>query len=328
MEKSRRKTDFKRIIATYPQLATLLLFILVVIVFAVFSPVNKAGVSTFITANNINSILQQTAIISVTAFGMTLVLLINGIDLSVGGVIALTGVVSSHLMEYQGWGTIASIFLCLAIGALLGFMNGTLIVYGHVVAFLITLGTMNIARGLGYVISEGQSTYVTDQLIRRIFVKEEILGISVLIWWTFIFLIITYVLVSKTKFGRRAQAIGGNEEAAINSGVRVNRVKIMVYTINGAIAAFAGLIMVARLGNGSASVGEGAEMNAITAAVLGGTFAGEGGNMLGTLLGSLVIGTIVNGLTILGVNSYVQTVVKGCIIIATVVGSMALSRKK
>ena len=328
MEKSRKKVDFKKIIATYPQVATLMLFIVVVILFTVFSPVNKEGVSTFVTAKNIDSILQQTAIISITAFGMTLVLLINGIDLSVGGVIALIGVVSSHLLEYQGWSTIPTIFVCLAIGAVLGVMNGTLIVYGRVVAFLITLGVMNIGRGLGYVISQGQSTYVTDQLVRQIFVRQELFGISVLIWWTFIFLIVMYILVSKTKFGRRSQAIGGNEEAALNSGVRVNRVKIMVYTINGIIAAFAGLIMVARLGNGSASVGEGAEMNAITAAVLGGTFAGEGGNMFGTLLGSLVIGTIVNGLTIIGVNSYVQTVVKGCIIIVTVVGSMALSRKK
>ncbi len=320
--------NFRKVIATYPQLATLALFLLVVIIFAVFSPVNKAGVPVFVTGKNIESILEQTAIISVTAFGMTLVLLINGIDLSVGGIIALVGVVSSHMLENFGWTTIPVILVCLGIGAVLGYMNGALIVYGRVVAFLITLGTMNIARGLGYLFSEGQSTYVTDQLIRKIFVREEFLGVSTLIWWTFAFLLLMYTVVSKTKFGRRAQAIGGNEEAALNSGVRVKRVKIMVYTINGIIAAFAGLIMVARLGNGSASVGEGAEMNAITAAVLGGTFAGDGGNMLGTLLGSLVLGTIVNGLTILGVNSYVQTVVKGGIIIATVVGSMALSRKK
>lgn len=325
---NKNRADLKKLIATYPQLATLMLFVLVVIVFTAFSPVNKSGIPVFVTGKNIDSILQQTAIISVTAFGMTLVLLINGIDLSVGGVIALVGVASSYLIEYDGWSTLPVILTCLAIGAVFGFMNGALIVYGRVVAFLITLGTMNIARGLGYVISQGQSTYVTDQLLRQIFVRHEILGVSVLIWWTFAFLILTYVIVSRTKFGRRAQAIGGNEEAALNSGVRVKRVKIMVYTINGVISAFAGLIMVARLGNGSASVGEGAEMNAITAAVLGGTFAGDGGNMLGTLLGSLVIGTIVNGLTILGVNSYVQTVVKGAIIIATIVGSMALSRKK
>lgn len=327
-EKTRKKADFRKIIATHPQLATLMLFVLVVVIFTIFSPVGKSGIPTFVTPKNIDSILQQTAIISVTAFGMTLVLLINGIDLSVGAVMALVGVVASNLLEYQGWGTLPVIFISLLIGAVIGYLNGALIVYGRVVAFLITLGMMNIARGLGYVISQGQSVYVNDQLIRQIFVRFQIFGVSVLIWWTLAFLILMYVIVSKTKFGRRAQAIGGNEEAAINSGVRVNRVKIMVYTLNGLIAAFAGLIMIARLGNGSANVGEGAEMNAIAAAVLGGTFAGDGGNMLGTLLGSLVIGTIVNGLTIMGVNSYVQTVVKGVIIIATVVGSMALSRKK
>lgn len=327
MEK-RNKLDFKKTIATYPQLATAMLFILVVAIFTIFSPTSKSGLPTFITGRNIDSILQQTASISITAFGMTLVLLIDGIDLSVGAVIALIGVVSSHLLEVYHVGTIPMIAICLALGAIIGMSNGLLVVYGRVVPFLITLGMMNIARGLAYVISQGQSTYVTDQLFRQIFVRKDIAGVSILIWWTLVFMLVMFILVSFTKFGRRVQAIGGNEEAARNSGVQVKKVKILVYTINGFISAFAGLIITARLGNGSASVGEGAEMNAIAAAVLGGTFAGDGGNMLGTLLGSLVIGTIVNGLTILGVNSYVQTVVKGCIIIATVIGSTALSKKK
>lgn len=324
-----KSLKIKNIIVTYPQVATALLFVLVVIVFTVLSPMSKSGIPIFITGKNINSILEQTAGISIVAFGMTLVLLVGGIDLSVGAVLGLVGVVSSHLLEIHGWNTILVIFACLAIGAVIGLVNGVLIVKSRSIPFLITLGMMNIVRGLAYVLSKGESTYVTDQLLRDILVNREILHISVLIWWTLIFLGIMLLLVNMTKFGRRAQAIGGNEEAALHSGVKVHNIKILSYTLSGFIASFTGLIIVARLGNGMPSVGEGYEMNAIAAAVLGGTsFTGEGGNMLGTLLGSLVIGTIVNGLTILGVSSYVQIVVKGIIIILTVIGSMVLSKKR
>jgi ribose transport system permease protein len=324
-----KSNKLKKMLIMYPQLGTAALFIIVIIVFTVFSPMSKAGIPIFITGKNINSILEQTAGISIAAFGMTLVLLVGGIDLSMGAVLGLVGVISSHLLEKYQWNTGIVIGFCLLMGAIIGFSNGFLIVWGKALPFLITLGMMNVVRGLAYMISQGESTYVTNQLFRMVFVRSEFLGISVLIWWTCFFLIIMFLLVSNTKFGRRTQAIGGNEEAALNSGVRVKQVKILVYTLSGFIASFVGMITVARLGNGMPSVGEGFEMNAIAAAVLGGTtFSGDGGNMLGTLLGSLVIGTVVNGLTILGVNSYVQTVVKGLIIIATVVGSMSISRKR
>ena len=324
----KKKKSFKELIVNYPQMATVFIFVLVMIVFSVLSPVNKEGFPVFISQRNIMSILDQTAGISIASFGMTMVLLIGGIDLSMGAMLGMTGVLSSHLMVYYGFSELATVLFCLIIGAFFGFVNGFIITRWRVQPFLVTLGTMNIIRGIGFVISQGQSTYITSTVFRDVFSGFKVFGVSVLVFWTFIFLILAYVLISKTAFGRRTQAIGGNEEAALNSGIKVNRTKIIVYSINGMIGAFVGLLMVARLGSGMPSVGDGFEMNAITSSVLGGTtFSGDGGNMFGTLLGSLVIGTVVNGLTILGVNSYVQSIVKGGIIILTIVGSTVITRK-
>jgi ribose transport system permease protein len=141
-------------------------------------------------------------------------------------------------------------------------------------------------------------------------------------------LAITYFLVSHTPFGRRIQAVGGNSEAAAFSGIKVTRVKLIVYTISGLLASAAGFVTLSRLSSGLPTVAQGIEMDAIASAVLGGTgFNGEGGNIFGTLLGSLVIATITNGLTVLGVDSYLQNVVKGVIIILTVVASVTLAKR-
>lgn len=320
-KKTGKKVDFKRLFIKYPQMATGGIFIVGVIVFMILSPV-------FFTASNFTNILESTTAISIAAFGMTLVLLAGGIDLSMGAVVALVGVVSARLLEESGYSILPVAAIGMVIGLVVGTINGLIITTWNVQPFLVTLGTMTMVRGTALIISGGKTTYVTDNLFKNIFAKGNLFGIPVLIVWLFIILIILYILISRTTFGRRVQAIGGNEAAAINSGIHVKRVKTVAYAINGLLSAICGLIILGKLSSGLPNAGEGLEMEAISAAVLGGTgFKGEGGNIIGTLLGALVIGIVINGLTLMGVQSYVQTVIKGAIIIMIVVGSITLTRQ-
>lgn len=320
-KKTGNKVDFKRLFIKYPQMATGGIFIVGVVVFMILSPV-------FFTTSNFTNILESTTAISIAAFGMTLVLLAGGIDLSMGAVVALVGVVSAKLLEEGGYSILPVAAIGLIIGLVVGTINGLIITTWDVQPFLVTLGTMTMVRGTALIISAGKTTYVTNDLFKNIFAKGNLFGIPVLIIWLFVILIILYILISRTTFGRRVQAIGGNEAAAVNSGIHVKRVKTVAYAINGLLSAICGLIILGKLSSGLPNSGEGLEMEAISAAVLGGTgFKGEGGNIIGTLLGALVIGIVINGLTLMGVQSYVQTVIKGAIIIMIVVGSITLTRQ-
>lgn len=316
------RLDFRSLFIQYPQIATIIVFSIVFILFSVLSP------AVFLSFKNMSNIWQQTAAISISAFGMTVVLLVGGIELSIGAIIAVVSVVCARMLE-AGSSIPVTVAAAFGIGIAFGLFNGLLITRWKVQPFLITLGAMSIGRGLALIISGGQSVYLPDKTFGKIFATGTVFGLQSLILWTIASLIILYILISKTALGRRIQAIGGNEEAALNSGVNIKKVKITVYIISGMMASLSALIIISRLGSGLPTLGQGAEMDAIAAAVLGGTgFAGEGGNMFGTLLGSLVIGTIVNGLTILGVNSYIQQVVKGVIIILTVIGSIIMTSDK
>lgn len=328
MEKQSLNKRLKIQLIKYPQLGALSILIVVIIVFTILSPVNN-GINAFISTANIKSVLEQTAGISIVAFGMTMVLLVGGPDLSVSATIALSGVVTANLMEKAGWGIAPSIIASLLMGLLIGFINGFIIVRYKVLPYLVTMGMQIVARGACYALSKGETTYIMNKKVSQIFVRSNILGVPVIILWTLFFLVSMYVIVSKTKLGRWTQGIGGNELAARNSGINVGRIKIAVFMLNGFLAAFAGLITLSRLGAGMPSVGIGAEGNAIAAAVIGGTsFSGDGGNMFGTLLGSLVMGSIVNGLTIIGMNSYVQDMVRGSVILISVIGSSLLVSRK
>jgi len=316
------KQKTERLLSTFPQITTATVLAAVVIVFSASTP-------HFLEASNLSNILESTSAISIAAFGMTLILLAGGIDLSVGSVVALIGVVAAKLLEEYSLGIGPVVLIALAIGAAVGLVNGLLITTWKVQPFLITLGTMTIIKGVALVVSGGKTTYVTNETFKRIFAKGDLLGIPVLILWTFAVLAVLFILVSRTIYGRHIQAIGGNEAAAQNSGVSVRRAKVIAYVVNGVLSSLCGLIILSKLSSGLPNAGQGLEMEAIAAAVLGGTgFKGEGGNMAGTLIGALVIGIVINGLTLLGVHSYIQTIVKGGIIIATVIGSIAFSGKE
>jgi len=304
----------------YPQVAILLAYVAIVVIFAAMS-------EHFIDPNNIVNIINQTATICILGFGMTIVLLIGGIDLSVGGIIAFVTCMSALMME-AGYDPAIAVLAGFGMGMLFGFINGIVIVGFRIQPFLATLGMMNITRGLSKYITDGKTIVVLDDGYKEVFSQGSIGPIPILVIWIVALLLIMFFIVNYTPLGRKIQAIGGNQEAAANSGIKVRTIKVVVFLLNGAMASLAGFILMSRLGSASGTVGMGAEMDGITAAVLGGTgFNGEGGNMLGTLLGAFVIGTVINGMTIVGVNSYLQDVVRGIIIIATVAFTMAINKR-
>ncbi len=304
----------------YPQVAILLAYVVIVIIFSVSS-------EHFATATNVVNIINQTATICILGFGMTVVLLIGGIDLSVGGIIAFVSCMCAMMLD-AGYSPVLTVLAGLGMGLLFGLCSGLAVVGFRIQPFLATLGMMNITRGLSKYITEGKTVVVLDEKFKEVFSQGSIGPMPILIIWIIAVLLVMFFIVGYTPLGRRIQAIGGNQSAAANSGIKVKTIKVVVFMVNGALASLAGFILMSRLGSASGTVGMGAEMDGITAAVLGGTgFNGEGGNMFGTLLGAFVIGTVINGMTILGVDSYLQDVVRGIIIIATVAFTMAINRR-
>jgi ribose/xylose/arabinose/galactoside ABC-type transport system permease subunit len=295
-----------------PQIGMIGAFVVMVAGFSTLSPV-------FFTFGNFINIANQTAIISVLAFGMTLVMLCGGIDLSVGSLVSLSAVVCALLLGADTPTPIA-MAAAIAVGVAFGAMSGFVAVRWGIQTFLVTLGALSIARGLSLVLSDGRTIYIESERFLALTAQGSVGPIPMLLVWTLVFFAITWVLLNLTTFGRKLRATGGNPEAARQVGIRTGWVTVRVFMLSGGLAAFAGLMMAGRLSSGLPSVGVGMELDAIAAAVLGGTgFKGEGGSLVGTLFGALVMGTVINGLTILGVNPYVQEIAKGLIIILAVV---------
>ena len=286
-------------------------FVALIVGFSIASPV-------FFSAANFANIGRQTAIVSIIAVGMALVIIAAEIDLSVASNLALSGVVAALAMRdiSDSWvlGAVAGI----ATGALVGLVNGLLTTKLRIPSFLVTLGVLGIARGLALMITGTAPVLVTNTTFWDIFAEGSILGIPASIAWTAIVLIAGFVLLHLTSFGRKVFATGGNATAARYSGINVQRVKIVAFVITGALAGLAALILSAR-GHAAADVASGVELDVIAAVILGGTslFGGRG-TIMGVLLGSLVIGILNNGLVLMGVSSSVQLAVKGAIIIAAV----------
>lgn len=295
-----------------PQIGVIAAFILMVVVFSTLSPV-------FFTYGNFINIANQTAIISVLAFGMTLVMLSGGIDLSVGSLVSLSAVICALLL---GAGTPAPIAMGASIltGVAFGAASGFISVRWGVQPFLVTLGALSIARGLSLVLTEGRTIYIESGFFLSITAQGFVGPVPALFVWTLVFFLMTWTVLNLTTFGRKVRAVGGNIIAARQAGLATDWIIIRVFMISGGLAAFSGLMMAGRLSSGLPAVGVGMELDAIAAAVLGGTgFKGEGGSLVGTFFGALVMGTVINGLTILGINPYVQEITKGIIIVLAVV---------
>ena len=299
----------------------------------------------FLTPSNIISVLRQISINTYIALGMTLIIILGHIDLAVGAIVAMSGTLTVGFVVNQGLPIGVAIAAGIIIGVVAGLIDGMVVSKFRVPAFIITMAMMNVCNGIAYVYSGGQSTRITDKFFIAIGTGYLFNIIPLPVVYMIILIIVFSFLLSKTKFGTYVYAIGGNREAARLSGVPIKKVEIIVFTLSGALAAFAGLVLASRMYSGQPAVGSGYcggfveqargfEMDAIAACVLGGTsMAGGRGRISGTVFGAMVIGIISNGLNLIGVSSYWQLIVKGLIIACAVVldsqkGNLALLRKK
>ncbi|MGB3127415.1 MAG: ribose ABC transporter permease [Pseudomonas sp.] len=272
---------------------------------------------TFLTASNLSNIARQVSINAIIAVGMTCVILTGGIDLSVGPVMALSGTLTAGLMV-AGLPPGLAIGAGMLIGVAFGIGNGLFVAYLHMPPIIVTLATMGIARGLGLMYTDGYPISGLPDCF-GFFGRQSLFGIEVPILIMLITYFAAYVLLQHTRIGRYIYAIGGNEEAVRLSGVRAARFKLLVYGISGLTAAIAGLVLTSRLMSGQPNAGVSFELDAIAAVVLGGaSIAGGRGVIVGTLLGAMLLGVLNNGLNMLGVSPYVQSVIKGGIILLAI----------
>lgn len=288
------------------------------LVLCVFLSVFPKTSGSFFTRQNIFNVLRQISTNLFLACGMTMVIILGGIDLSVGSIIALSGCISAGCVARYNLPLPIALLMGLLVGLLVGMFNGAVISKTTIPAFIVTLATMNIAKGLAYVYTGGSPVRVVTkewQFLGAGYVGIFPTPVVILV----IVLIITAIIMNKTKMGRHMYAVGGNQQAAEFSGIKVEKVKFFVHAFSGLMASLAGIVLASRMYSGQPTAGDGAEMDAIAAVVVGGTsMAGGSGKIGGTIIGGLIIGVLNNGLNLLNVNSFWQYVVKGVVILLAV----------
>ena len=300
------------------------IFLGMCVLLAAFSPNNS-----FLKPQNLINVVRQISVIGLLALGVMVCIIALGIDLSLGSVLGFAAIVTASLVQQIGWkealypGFQAPWFIAvmagLSVGIILGAVNGSLIAFFRIPPFIATLGMMTIARGFAYIYSNGRpvSTLSPDFLWLG---GGDILGVPVPIIVFGIVILLTHLMLNNTRFGRHVYAIGGNETAARVSGVNIGRTKILIYTFSGLMAGLGGVVLTARIQSATPALGMGYELDAIAAAVIGGTsFAGGIGTVWGTVVGALIIRVMNNGLDLLNVSPFYQQVVKGVIIIVAII---------
>ena len=272
----------------------------------------------FFKQKNILNVLRQVSINANLACAMTLVIILGGIDISVGSVIALSGVVTGGLIAFNGWAVAPAVIMGVLVGVLFGAFNGYLISTTPLPPFIVTLSTMNIARGVAYVYTGGSPIRVMSDEFN--FIGSGYLGpIPMPVIYSAVFIAVTAYILNRTKLGRHIYAVGGNREAARFAGINTRRILFFAYTYSGLMAGISGVVLASRMFSGQPTAGDGQEMEAIAATVLGGTsMLGGQGAMGGTVIGVLIMGVLSNGLNLLGINSFWQYVVKGAVILLAV----------
>ena len=281
----------------------------------------------FLTVSNLLNIAEQTAIVAIIAVGMTFVIITAGIDLSVGSVLAFSGIVMASALQ-AGAPLVLGLAAGLGAGLVCGLVNGLLITGGRLPPFIATLGMMSVARGAALMFTEGRPVSGFSESF-RIIATGEVLGIPFPVIVMVAVYILAHVVLTRTKLGRYTYAIGGNEEATLLSGVSVKIYKTTVYGICGMLSGLAAIILTARLNSAQPIAGIMYELDAIAATVIGGTsLMGGEGNVFGTLIGALIMGVLRNGLNLLGISSFAQQIVIGSVIIVAVLFDMALKRGK
>ncbi len=298
------------------RLGTLAGLALLVVLLTVLTP-------HFLTVSNLRNVLEQTTINAVVAIGMTFVILSGGIDLSVGSLVALSGVALAGALQ-AGVPLPLALLAGLATGAAAGLVNGLLITRGKLPAFIATLGMMSVARGLTLFVTDGRPISGFDAGFRTL-ATGRVFGVPASVLLAGVLYLAAHLVLTRTRFGLYVYAIGGNEEATRLSGVGVRFHKTMVYVLAGLMSAVASVILTARLNSAQPIAGMMYELDAIAATVIGGTsLLGGSGTIGGTLIGALIMGVLRNGLNLLGISSFLQQVVIGLVIIAAVLVDSAL----
>jgi len=308
---AKKNINFKELLEEYKSLIGLIVLIGIV---GILSP-------SFFTVANLLNVLRQTSINGVIAAGMTFVILTGGIDLSVGSILGFSGAVAASCLA-SGQSMLVTIVLTLVIGSGVGLINGIIISKGKLQPFIVTLATMTILRGATLVFTDGKPISLGTGTSAISFSKiggGTILGIPTPVVIMIFAFAICYYILTQTKMGRYTYALGGNEEATRLSGLNADRIKMFVYTISGLLASVAAIIITSRLFSAQPNAGDGYELDAIAAVVLGGTkLAGGKGKITGTIIGALIIGVLSNALNLLNVSSYFQMIAKGVVILIAV----------
>jgi len=274
-------------------------------------------IPSFLTFRNLTNVLRQVSITAIIAAGMTFVIITEGIDISIGSIVALCGVIAALAIK-SNIPIFPSILLSLIVGIVAGLFNGVLIAYGRVLPFVATLGTMYLFRGGVLIIAKGQAIWDLPSQFVKIG-TGYFLGIPIPVIVMFVIYALGHVLLKYFTFGRYVFCIGGDEESARLCGVPVRKIKLLTYGLCGLLSGVAGVLLAGRLGSGQPSVGQGYELTAIAAAVIGGnSLSGGKGSVFGTLIGSFILGVVSNALNLWGVATFFQIVVTGGIVIVAV----------
>ena len=287
-----------------------------------------ATAKTFPTKTNLFNLLRQSSTNLMLACGMTMVIILGGIDLSVGSIIAMSGCFAAGAVVWGGMPEIVGLTLGVLSGLMFGLFNGAVIAWTNIPPFIVTLASMNLAKGIAYVFSGGKPIRCMTEAWKFLG-AGYVLGIPTPVWTMFIVFFLCVLFLNRTRIGRHIYAVGGNSTAAKFSGISTAKVKFTVFAISGTLAGLAGVTIASRLYSGTCTSGNAAEMDAIAAVVIGGTSrSGGSGKLGGTLIGALIIGILNNGLNLMGVNSDWQYIIKGIVILGAVYVDFLRNQKK
>lgn len=289
---------------------------------------------SFMTPLNVVTVLKQISILGIVAAGSTFAIITGGIDMSCGSIMALSGVCAAFVGQAdRDLPLILAVLVAVVVGGLVGLLNGVGISYGKVPPFIMTLGTMTSVRGFALLLTDGMPIFnlkpTFPQLVNYAMFSIGDVNVPVIIFFLIGIILISSILLNHTTFGKHVMALGGNAEAARFSGVNVKRTRTLVYVYSGLLAGLAGVLMAARINSGNATIAESYAMDAISASVIGGvSMSGGIGTIWKTIVGALIIGVMQNGLQILKVSSFIQTIVQGAIIVIAVYLDVRTSKKK
>jgi inositol transport system permease protein len=289
----------------------------IVIALVLIGAMLAVATPNFLTAANLINVTRQISLNGILAVGVTFVLLTGGVDLSLGSVVALAGVIAAGFAHPGDYPAAVAVLMGILTGMACGATNGLVITRGGVAPFIVTLGMMTVARGLALIVSGGKPVSNMSPALTRL--AGDVFGLPVPVLILAAVSLASWALLANLRLGRYVYAVGGNENAARAAGINVKRVKLFAYTLCGAMAGLAGVVLAARITTGQPNAGIAYELDAIAAVVIGGTsLSGGVGGIGGTLLGALLMGVINNGLDLLNVSSYYQQIVKGVIIVGAV----------